>query len=990
MVDLLYVKSNYSLLKSLLSIDDIINYNLSNKKEYAAFCDDNLYGVMEFIKKCQASKLKPVVGLEVVVDDLKILLYIKNYEGYLNLIKICTLQNDKSLTIDKLIEYKDNLIFIVPFLSKDFYLKYKEKFASIYLGFDSKMEEKMALEITHDVVFLRLCLYKVKEESEYLKYLYMISLGKTINDEISYDVDNHEMVISSDLKLNSYSLKNVREIISSCNLVMASNPLLLPLYECPSNVSASKYLMTLANYGLYKRLNNMVPSNYQNRLDYELKVIDEMGFSNYFLVVFDFIRDAKKKGILVGPGRGSAAGSLVAYSLGITEIDSLKYNLLFERFLNPERKTMPDIDTDIPDVYRDEMIKYVISKYGEKRVAGIVTFSTLSSRQVIRDVFKVMVIPVYKTEKLSALIPVNYHGTLNDLFKENSNFREYILGDDSLKKAFKVALKLEGLKRQIGTHAAGIVMCQKNLDEVIPLTKNDEMYLTGYSMAYLEELGLLKMDFLGIRNLTIIMNILKMIRDNRKINIDFNKIELDDGVTYDLFKEGRTLGVFQFESSGMRKFLKRLKPSNFNDLVAAIALFRPGPSENIDTYIARKEKKETVRYPFPVLESILKETYGIMIYQEQIMQVAAIYAGYSLGEADILRRAISKKKVDILKQEEANFLARSLKLGRPVEVTKSIFADILKFAGYGFNKSHAVAYSMVAYKMAYLKANYKLEFYTNLLNNVIGVEGKMFEYLREIREYHIEVIKCDILRSKDTFTIYDDKIVFPFASIKGVGMTFSKLIVKALVSCEMTSDIYAVFSSLVRGDITKKQIETLIMADCFRNFPYSKKTLMNNLDSLYNYGELTKDLDESLVLRPVLEKFDEYSSDLLLEQEKNCYGFYVSNHPVTSYKNKYNNIISLSDIGNYLNRTVRVLVMVDGVRKIKTKKGEDMAFVSASDESMIREFVLFPKVFKNNPLIKGDICVFTGSVERRYDEVQMIVNKIEMVRSNHEFKEDNI
>ena len=742
MYNMLYVKSNYSLLSSLLTIDDIIDYNIKNNRTNAIICDDNMYGTMEFIKKCNLKKIKPVVGLEVSFDNYKILLYIKNYQGYLNLIKICTRVNDNSITIDDIIKYKDNLFLLVPFDSLNFYLEHKDKFTDIYLGFSNKKEESEALVITKDIVYLKPCLYKSKEDSDYLKYLYLIRDGKTLNDNISYDTLNKELEVTD--IINTYEnigLLNTLKIVDECNLEFPKPILLLPIYECPKGVDSSIYLMSLAKAGLSKRLNNNVTKDYLDRLGYELNIINNMGFANYFLVVYDFIRYAKKKGILVGPGRGSAAGSLVAYSLGITEIDPLKYNLLFERFLNPERKTMPDIDTDIPDIYRDDIINYVTDKYGKKRVSGIVTFGTLAAKQVLRDVSRIFSVPLYKVDRLTSFIPVMSHKKLEEFYRENEKFRAYINSDEVLSKVYKIASIIEGFPRQIGTHAAGIVMCKKDLDEVIPLTKSDDMYLTGYSMNYLEELGLLKMDFLGIRNLTIIMNVMDMVYKTRGERIEFNDIPLDDRDTYNLFARSDTSGIFQFESNGMRGFLRKLKPSSFDDLIAAIALFRPGPAENIDLYIARKEGREKVIYQDKSLEPILKETYGIMIYQEQIMQVANVYAGYTLGEADILRRAISKKKVDVLKNEESKFISKAKELGHDESISKTIFASILKFAGYGFNKSHAVAYSLVAYKMAYLKVHYKLEFYANLLNNVIGASSKMQEYLREIRSHDLKVLK---------------------------------------------------------------------------------------------------------------------------------------------------------------------------------------------------------------------------------------------------------
>ena len=984
MYNMLYVKSNYSLLSSLLTIDDIIDYNIKNNRTNAIICDDNMYGTMEFIKKCNLKKIKPVVGLEVSFDNYKILLYIKNYQGYINLIKICTRVNDSSLTIDDIIKYKDNLFVLVPFDSLNFYLEHKDKFTDIYLGFSNKKEESEALVITKDIVYLKPCLYKRKEDSDYLKYLYLIRDGKTLNDNISYDTLNKELEVTD--IINTYEnigLLNTLKIVDECNLEFPKPSLLLPIYECPKGVDSSIYLMSLAKAGLSKRLNNNVTKDYLDRLGYELNIINNMGFANYFLVVYDFIRYAKKKGILVGPGRGSAAGSLVAYSLGITEIDPLKYNLLFERFLNPERKTMPDIDTDIPDIYRDDIINYVTDKYGKKRVSGIVTFGTLAAKQVLRDVSRIFSVPLYKVDRLTSFIPVMSHKKLEEFYRENEKFRAYINSDEVLSKVYKIASIIEGFPRQIGTHAAGIVMCKKDLDEVIPLTKSDDMYLTGYSMNYLEELGLLKMDFLGIRNLTIIMNVMDMVYKTRGERIEFNDIPLDDNDVYKLFANSDTSGIFQFESNGMRGFLRKLKPSSFDELCTAIALFRPGPAENIDLYIARKEGREKVIYQDESLEPILKETYGIMIYQEQIMQVANIYAGYTLGEADILRRAISKKKVDVLKNEESKFISKAKELGHDENISKTIFSSILKFAGYGFNKSHAVAYSLVAYKMAYLKVHYKLEFYANLLNNVIGASSKMQEYLREIRSHDLKVLKPDINKSTNRFVIDGNNIIFPFSTIKGVGTSVSSLVLRSRDK-EFT-DIYDAFSKLVRGGVTKKQLESLIKADAFRNLGYNKKTLITNLDSLVNYGTLTIDLDESLVLKPEIIITNEFPNSVLLEQEEDCFGFYISNHPVTAYKSKYQNIISINNLSNYFNRIVNVMVMVEKVKAIKTKKNEDMAFITASDETGQVDFIFFPRVYKNNMDIKkGDICIFTGTVEKRYDELQLVVSKINYIRRENE------
>ena len=487
------------------------------------------------------------------------------------------------------------------------------------------------------------------------------------------------------------------------------------------------------------------------------------------------------------------------------------------------------------------------------------------------------------------------------------------------------------------------------------------------------------MDFLGIKNLTLIMNILKDIEENLHIKIPFYDIPLDDSKCYQLFTKAFTTGIFQFESSGMRKFLRELKPNNFEDIVAAIALFRPGPAANIDTYIKRKEGREKVTYLDSSLEPILKKTYGIMIYQEQVMQTVSYYADYSLGEADILRRAISKKKKDVLIEEEERFLRKAKALGKNENISKELFAQILKFAGYGFNRSHAVAYSMVAYKMAYLKVHYPLYFYTNLLSNVIGVESKLNEYVREVRSVKIKIVKPDINLSTSMFRVVDSKILFPFSTIKGIGVSVCKTIIKA--RCEEFTDIFMAIRSLVVAGITKKQLETLILADTFRNFNYNKKTLITNLDSLYNYGELVKDLDPSLVLIPDIEIVDEYDNYLLLEQEKELFGFYISNHPATSYKTN-TNAISLENLDKYFDKLVTTIVLVENIKEITTKKGDKMAFVSCSDETGSVDYTFFPKIWNNINIKKGNLYKIVGRVEKRYNQIQIIVNGVEELGDN--------
>ncbi len=982
----LYNKSYYSLLSSMLSIDDLVSFAVHHKISSIAISDDFMYGVMEFINKCKSSNIKPIIGLSVTLDEFSIILYCKNYVGYQNLLKLSTIQNERGVTVDDLRAYSSNLIGVLPFTSRNFYSSVSSFYEDFYLGYANKTEEREVLLQTKNVVFFPLHLYLYQTDSEYLSYLYRIRDGKTVSDEASYDLLHHELELSNIYDYtDNIGILNTLKISELCDLEFPKAKLLLPIYDCDN---PSQYLFELSKAGLSRRLHGEVSDSYRKRLSYELKIIDEMGFSNYFLVVYDFIKYAKQHDILVGPGRGSAAGSLVSYCLGITEIDPLKYDLLFERFLNPERKTMPDIDTDFPDDKRSQVIDYVISKYGRKRVAGIVTFGTLGAKQVIRDVSRVLNIPTYKVDSLNKFIPAFTKDKLSDFYKKNLSFKARIDSDLLLSKMFKIALRLEGFPRHTSSHAAGIVMCCKDLDEVVPLTVSDGMYLTSYSMEYLEPLGLLKMDFLGLKNLTIIHNVLKDIENTLGEKVNFNQIPLDDKDSLHIFEVANTSGIFQFESVGMRNFLRNLKPNCFEDIFAAIALFRPGPAVNIDSYIRRKHKEEEITYLDPCLEPILKNTYGIIIYQEQIMQVASRFAGYSLGEADILRRAMSKKKVDLLKNEEDKFINKSLDRGHSYEVAKKIFDLILNFAGYGFNRSHSVAYAIIAYKMAYLKCHYQTIFFSNLLTNVIGSEAKTFEYIMEARANHIEILKPNINLSDIRYIVKDGKLIYPFSNIKSIGMVVAKNILKARESGEFM-DIYDAFSRLYLAGVGKKNLETLIFADVFHDFSYNRATLIYNLDSLFNYCELTKDIDPSLVMKPDIEEQKDYEDSYLLEKEKEIFGFYLSSHPTTMYKKDNPYTISLVDVVKYFNKSIDTLILVDKIKVIQTKKGDKMAFITGSDETGTMDFTLFSKVFRlYENVSKGDLLKVRGMVEKRLDQYQIVVNKIKYLKEKENLEDE--
>ena len=979
----LFNKSNYTLLSSLLTTTDIVDYAEKQNICAIAITDTNMYGTMEFIKKCESQNIKPIIGLQLLLDEFDIILYAKNYDGYKSLIKLSTIQNERKITLEDITIYKDEVIAVLQYKDKEKYNELVKIYNELYLGYANKQEELEALLITNNVIFYRESLYKTKNDVEILPYLYRIRDGKTISEDIVYNIENHELEITNLLDLtDNKGLLNTLKIAHECKLEFPPAKNLLPIYECED---PSKYLFELCKVGLSKRLNGIIPDKYKERLSYELKVINDMGFPNYFLVVYDFIKFAKKNKILVGPGRGSAAGSLVAYSLGITDIDPLEYDFLFERFLNPERKTMPDIDTDFPDNKRDEVINYVVEKYGKRRVCGIVTFGTLGAKQAIRDVSRVLNIPTYKVDSLCKFIPGFTKDKLQDIYNSNQAFKARIDSDTTLKNMFKIAIKLEGFPRHTSSHAAGIIMSQVDLDEVIPLTTGDGIYLTSYTMEYLEDLGLLKMDFLGLKNLTIIDNILNDIKETTGEVIDFSKIPLDDKETLKIFETANTSGIFQFESTGMRNFLRRLKPNTFEDIFAAIALFRPGPATNIDTYIKRKHNEEKVTYIDKSLEQISSNTYGILIYQEQIMQLASAYAGYSLGEADILRRAMSKKKLELLKNEEEKFIEKAMSKNHPYAQAKEIFNLVLNFAGYGFNRSHSVAYSIIAYKMAYLKTHYKTIFFANLLTNVIGSETKTHEYIMEAKSNKIDVVKPTINESESKYIVKDNKIIYPISNIKSIGTVICDSINKAKQDGEFI-DIYDCFSRLYIAGIGKKTFEVLIFADVFNNFKLNRRTLIENLDSLFNYAELTKDIDPSLVMKPDIEIKEEYDNTFLLEKEKDCFGFYLSSHPTTMYKKDNPYCIPLNSVDKNFSKKIDTLILVDKIKTINTKKGEKMCFITGSDETATQEYTLFPKTYNNYPNIaKGDLLKIRGTVERRLDQIQIVVEKIKYLEEkDHE------
>ena len=685
MLTALEVKTSYSILSSLNKIDKLTERARELNYSSLAITDtNNMFGVYEFYLSCKKNNIKPIIGMTVVNNNDKFILLAKNNYGYNNLIKLSTIISERTIEFDDLIKYRDNLILIIP------YTNYNDDIVNIYddyyVGY-SNMDDRV--NITEKPVFISDISYIDRDDYKYLDYLIMIRDDKKLGEmELNtykgrhlLNVDEFEMIVDEEV------INNIKYIVDNCNVILEYKDGLLPIYD--ENIDEYEFLKNLCYKGINRRLNGNVTDEYKTRLDYELSVINKMGFCNYFLVVWDYVKYAKFNNILVGPGRGSAAGSLVSYSIGITDVDPIKYDLLFERFLNPERITMPDIDIDFDSEKRAEVVDYVTEKYGNKKVAGIITFNTLGAKQVIRDLGRCMDISLPIIDDIAKSITSK---DIKDSYVEGSKFYRLINSNDMHKRLYKCALKLEGLPRHISVHAAGIVMSKYDIDDIIPLYKNQlGMYTTAFSKDYLEPLGLLKMDFLGLDNLTLISNVIEEIKEKEGINVSFDKIPLDDKKTLKVFLDVDTDGIFQFESPGMKRFLKKLKVNSFEDIVLALALYRPGPMDNIDNFIARREGREKIDYIHPDLEDILKPTYGIIVYQEQIMQIVRKLAGYSYGEADILRRAMSKKKEDIILKERPKFIKGALDNGYSEDIANRVYDLILKFANYGFNKSHSVA-----------------------------------------------------------------------------------------------------------------------------------------------------------------------------------------------------------------------------------------------------------------------------------------------------------
>ena len=970
----LQIKTCYSLLQSLNDIKKLVSYaSKLGYKSLAITDSNNMFGVMEFYNECKKNNIKPIIGIELSIDDKKILLYAINNNGYKNLIKLSTIISERALTRDDLNIYKEDVLLVVPYkyYDKDIYNIYSNH----YIGYSS-IEERD--KIKKDKVFINDVSYLYKEDYKYLDYVYMIKELKVLGEYVLNTHKGKHLLNKEELNLitTEEDINATRKISDLCNVELTFTKDLLPIYD--KTIDAYEYLKYLCFKGLKRRLKDNVEEKYLKRLEKELSIIKQMDFCNYFLIVWDYVKYAKLNNILVGPGRGSAAGSLVSYTLGIIDIDPIKYNLLFERFLNPERITMPDIDIDFDSEKRQDVINYVIEKYGEENVAGIITFDTLSAKQVVRDVARILEISISDTDYIAKLL--SSKETLTESLQNNVKLKRLINENYKYQQLFDIALHLEGLPRNIGVHPSGIVISRIPIDNTVPIYKNNRGIQTiAYSMEHLEALGLLKMDFLGISNLTLIDEVITNIKKCENINITFSNIPLDDKKTLDIFKKVKTDGIFQFESYGMRRFLEKLQPSCFDDLIDALALYRPGAMDYIDNYIRRKNGEERVFYYHESLEPILKPTYGIIIYQEQIMEIARTLAGYSLGEADLLRRAISKKKEDILIKEKPKFIEKSVLNGYTKETAENIYNMILKFANYGFNKSHSVGYATVAYKMAFLKTYFFKYFETAILNNVIGNDDKTKIYLSEIRQNNMKILPPDINESTNKYEVLKESIRCPLSIINNVGTLVSREIIENRKDSPYKDFIDFVIRNYSVG-INKKVIINLIKAGCFNSLGTNEKTLLNNLDNIINYAELARDAGMIELSSPNLVQYEDYTKEEIIDNQLMVFGFYLSNHPTNMYKSGTD--IDTRYVEKYFDRTISLVLSIDQIKEVITKKNDIMSFITASDEYGSVSLTMFPNTYKTYKNInKKDIIRIFGRVERRFDQYQIVINSLKILES---------
>ena len=1042
-------QSSYSLSEGALKIEKLVNLAKKNNMPAIALTDNNnMFGILEFSIACINNSIQPIIGTSINYLDIQtkehpsqLNFLVMNEEGYINLLYLSSIShtsgnNPIGIYHKDLKKYNNGLIcYIGGEYNPLLILKHQNKIEEISVFInnfrnmfgqdflfeiqrvqDPKIDgfEKEFLEYSQNFTIPIIGSNNIKYENEndYNAHdaLLCIAQKLTIN-QTNRKVSNSEIYFkTSEQMINIFGdipeiIENNFRIALKCNYYPKEILPKLPKFSSDQNLSESELLNLKSKEGLLLRLKEMninSPSIYQERLNYELEIINNMGFAGYFLIVADFVNWAKNKEIAVGPGRGSGAGSVVAWSLSITDLDPLQYGLLFERFLNPERVSMPDFDIDFCQNRRDEVIEYVSNKYGKECVAHIITFGTLASRAAIRDVGRVLEIPYSEIDQFAKLIPYNPANplSLNESINSDKNLKELVASDERLSNVVDISLKLEGLHRHASTHAAGVVIGDSSIINIVPLYKdpNTSVNATQFSMKYVEKAGLIKFDFLGLTTLSIIQDSIKLIKENHS-NFDLKHIPMDDKKTFQQLSKGEAIGIFQLESNGMGSVLRQLQPDKFEEIIAVVALFRPGPMDHIPSFCNRKHGKEKIEYLHPLLEKVLKETYGIIVYQEQVMQIAQVLSNYTLGEADLLRRAMGKKIQKEMDAQKNRFIegAKSNKIS--INEASKIFDLVNKFAGYGFNKSHAAGYALLAYQTAYLKTNFPYEFMTATFNYSIDRTDRIILLNKELSSLNIEFKKPDINHSQAKFSIEENNglksIRFGLGAIKGVGIKSMSNLVKERENNGKFIDIID-FMNRLKGDvINKRQLEKLVQAGSFDSIEINRARLFYNVPKFVEIygGSNFKDQNQAMLFEENKLSFDDsnlfdqqiddWSSGFLLKNELEVIGFYFSSHPVSLYPKNYfrhNNIIEWNQIK--LNEDIKSAKIVGSILDIKersNKEGRKYAFLTVSTlESQIELTIFSDKLNDFRNLIKeGNLLLFHIDISRDIENMRLIIRKIE-------------
>ena len=1082
----LHIHSEFSLLDGANRIKDIpVRAKELGMKAIAITDHGVMYGVIDFYKACKKEGIKPIIGCEVYVAPRSrfdkepgvdkqyyhLILLAKNNQGYKNLSKLVSIGFTEGyyykprIDLEVLEKYHEGLIVLSGCLAgavnrallegqiekaeeialwhknvfgEDYYIEIQNNGIREQVLANQKLIQ-LARKLNIPLVATNDAHYLKKEDAYNHEILLCIQTGKRMSDEDRMKFETDELYIKSPEEMSEYfsafpdAIENTVKIADKCNVEFEFGHTILPNYDVPKEYSTHyEFLKKLCDDGLKQRYGENPSEEILKRAEYEIGIIKKMGYVDYYLIVWDFIHYAKSHNIPVGPGRGSGAGSILAYAIEITDIDPMKYGLLFERFLNPERISMPDFDVDFSDERRQDVIDYVADKYGHDHVSQIITFGTMAAKMVIRDVARVLDYPYAEADKLAKMIPNEPHIAISKALEQNKELKDLYENNEEINKLLDIAMALEGMPRQTSTHACGVVITKDPVDTYVPLYVRDGQISTQYIMTTLEELGLLKMDFLGLRTLTVIQDTIDLVKQNRGIDVEFDK-DMSDPNVYKLWQEGKTSGIFQFESQGMTNFMQELKPDCLEDLIAGVSLYRPGPMDQIPRYIKGKQNPGHNEYTHPSLEPILNVTYGCMVYQEQVMQIVRDLAGYSLGRADLVRRAMGKKKLDVMEKEREVFINGQVdengniivpgcvRNGIDKESANKIFDEMAEFAKYAFNKSHAACYAVVAYRTAYLKAYYPAEFMASMLNSYLGNLHKITEYIEECKKLGIEILKPDINKSSSKFTVEFDnnpeekvkmgKIRFGLGSIKNVGLPSIDSIIKERNSSGKFVS-FTDFCERISGEaVNKKCIESLIKAGTFDEFKENRATLLASFEGItdvvqsYNKkginGQVTMfDLgnsEDNKIKYHFVEK-EEMSEKEKLAMEKEMLGVYISGHPLAKIKDqiiKCTNISSkeMKEIDaqnnsedendNKVNENVQyidgqevtIAGIVTSVKKKYTKNNKIMAFVRIEDLNGSAEIIVFEPTYlkAQDKIIEDNIIIIKGRLSIREDDETKIV-----------------